>query len=71
MLDYIYSGKVEVRKEELEDFIKLAQDLQLKGLPDSLATLEEDENGKSIKTNTFYLMNSIQIQYSVVIYCIL
>ena len=45
LLDYIYSGKVEARMEELEDFIKLAQDLQLKGLLDSLATIEEDENG--------------------------
>ena len=46
MLDYIYYGKVEVRKEELEGFIKLAKGLHLMDYKDSLATVEEDKNGE-------------------------
>ena len=49
LLDYIYCGKVELMKEELEDFIKMAIDLQVRGIldyKDSLATLEEDTNGE-------------------------
>ena len=45
LLDYIYYGEVVVRKKELEGFIKLAKDLQVKGLmdyKDSLTTREED-----------------------------
>ena len=47
LLDYIYGGEVELMKEELEDFIKMAIGLQVRGIldyKDSLAAREEDTN---------------------------
>ena len=46
LLDFIYYGEVELEEEELEGFIKLAEDLQLKGLLDYKGTIEEVENGE-------------------------
>ena len=46
LLDFIYYGEVELEEGELEEFIKQAEDLQLKGLLDYKGTKEEVENGK-------------------------
>ena len=46
LLDYVYNGKVVVRKEELGGFMKLARDLRLKGLLD-YKEKEEVKNGES------------------------
>ena len=46
LLDYVYNGKVVVRKEELGGFMKLARDLRLKGLLDYKEE-EEVKNGES------------------------
>ena len=46
LLDFIYYREGELEEKELLGFIKLAKDLQLKGLLDYKGTIEEVENGE-------------------------
>merc|ERR1712129_22432 len=52
LLNFIYSGQTEIVQEELEEFMALANSLQIQGLVGDMATMkigESDEINKSLK----------------------
>ena len=44
IVDFIYHGEANVYQEDLEEFLKLAQELQLKGLSGSGSEINQDDN---------------------------
>ena len=42
ILDFIYQGEVQILQEELTDFLKMADELKLKGMSDKTKTLKPE-----------------------------
>ena len=61
LIEYIYQGEVNILQEELDDFLLLAEELQLKGL---LAESEkaEAENDQGVSEKEFLLCESLKGQ---------
>jgi len=53
LLDFIYNGQVSVNRDELEDFLNLANDLKIKGLHE-----ETKENVEERRTNSKFPLES-------------
>ena len=48
IVDFIYSGQVDIPQEHLNDFLQLAQDLKLKGISTENRDLKREQNDRNI-----------------------
>jgi len=58
IIDFIYNGEVSIIQEDLENFLSLAQELELQGLKTNSAVSEELVNKEKILENKFNVVDS-------------
>ena len=52
VVDFIYHGEVNIYQEDLEDFLKLAEELQLKGLSGSETEIRPSQKSELVQSKT-------------------
>ncbi len=63
IIEYIYNGKVEIREDEVDSFIFIAQKLKIKGLMTDVETKQEKTIVTPDKINDLWEDNSNSVEY--------